>query len=119
MIGPLCSKDIPYVLKNSVACVMTPCKEFTSGGFPTKLGEFLLSGKPVIVSALDSILDYLDDSNAILFKPNCIKGCVSAFEKVILPKNKSLSIAQNGYAVCDNYFNPSKYSNQLIEFLEI
>lgn len=53
-------KEIPGLLANSLMCVLPrPDSPQARGGFPTKLGEYLASGKPVITTDVGEIPKFL------------------------------------------------------------
>ena len=77
-------------------------------GFPTKLGEYLLSGRPVVLTDVGNITDFLKDGvSAFIAKPGDI-NCIS--DKMMevsanLEKNDSVAIA--GKEVAMKEFNSS------------
>jgi len=73
--GSKSRNEIPEILAISSILVLTRVKTARSdGGFPTKLGEYLASGKPVILTNVGEINEYIIDRvNAFLVEPNNIK----------------------------------------------
>jgi glycosyltransferase involved in cell wall biosynthesis len=118
-LGEKDSKDIPKLLQNADCLIMTPSKDFESGGFPTKLGEYLATGNPVICTRVGEISMYLDSRSAILIKPNSVEDIVQAISSVYCDYNKFIAIGKEGRKVALKHFNPECYSDDLIKFLEI
>lgn len=55
----------------SILALARPNSLQAKNGFPTKLGEYLATGNPVVVTSVGEIPDFLSDKrNAILAKPN-------------------------------------------------
>ena len=63
---------IPQSLKNAELLVLCrPKNKQAKYGFPTKLGEYLLTGNPVLVTDVGTITDFLKDGyNAFISKPD-------------------------------------------------
>jgi glycosyltransferase involved in cell wall biosynthesis len=85
--------------------------------FPTKLGEYLASGRPVVTNRVGEIPDYLkDDVNACVVTP----GDVQAFGETIcfLLSNpvRAKSIGRNGRKVAEKYFHYANYGAKLCDF---
>ncbi len=68
--GMISPKDIPKFLSNAEMLMLTrPDNKQALYGFPTKLGEYLLSKRPVIVSNVGDIGVYLSDKHNALVVP--------------------------------------------------
>jgi glycosyltransferase involved in cell wall biosynthesis len=63
---------IPEFLCNSdILALARPANKQAEGGFPTKLGEYLATGNPVVVTKVGEISDFLiDNKNAFLSDPD-------------------------------------------------
>ena len=98
---------------------MTPNKDFESGGFPTKLGEYLATGKPVICTKVSEIPKYLNNTSAILIEPDNHSELVESLNKIIEHPRNYTTIGENGRLTVKKYFNTKTYLNELISFLNI
>ena len=98
---------------------MTPQKNFTSGGFPTKLGEYLSTGNPVICTNVSEIPYYLDKSSAILIDPKDDLLIYNAIEFVIKNPIKCKRIGIMGKKVVQNNFEVKKHIKSLIDYLKL
>jgi glycosyltransferase involved in cell wall biosynthesis len=69
--GQVSPSDIPKLLKNaSILALARPNSLQNRNGFPTKLGEYLATGNPVVATSVGEISNFLiDKENAILAKP--------------------------------------------------
>lgn len=70
--GSISHKDMPqYLSKAKILALARPDNEQARFGFPTKLGEYLATGKPVIVTDVGEISQYLtNNENSFLVQPN-------------------------------------------------
>lgn len=60
--GRISAQQMPQMLKNaSVLALDRPKSKQADYGFPTKLGEYLLTGNPVVVTKVGTIPDFLED----------------------------------------------------------
>jgi glycosyltransferase involved in cell wall biosynthesis len=118
-VGAKRSIEIPQLLVNSKGIIMAPPKNYTSGGFPTKLGEFLASKRPVICTAVSEIPDYLNESNSFLVKPGDVDALSKALSSIVIEFKRANEIGNNGYEICEDYFDVNIYGESLQKFLII
>lgn len=117
-LGVIKSDNIPKLLKKSMCLITTP-REFVSGGFPTKLGEYLLSGRPVIATKVGELSSYLTDNKNVFFvSPNDSTGLGKKIHYVENNPFKSNLIANNGKELALKVFNANYYINDLIKYVE-
>lgn len=105
--GVISSKEMPQMLKN--ACVLAldrPNNKQAKYGFPTKLGEYLLTENPVVVTKVGDIPLFLSDGvNALLASPDSPDEFASKLCWAIEhPKEASL-IGEKGKQVAEENFN--------------
>lgn len=68
--GRVKAEDMPQLLKNAeVLALARPDNKQAKYGFPTKLGEYLLTGNPVVVTAVGDIPKFLTDGVSALIAP--------------------------------------------------
>jgi glycosyltransferase involved in cell wall biosynthesis len=111
-------EEIPPILSNSDLLVLArPDNNQARAGFPTKLGEYLASGKPVVITKTGEIPKYLiDNKSAYLVSPDDINNFAN---KVIFALNdeNSEKIGANGYEVANKNFNYSLYGKEILEII--
>ncbi len=112
------SSEIPEILSNSDLLVLArPDTNQSKAGFPTKLGEYLASRKPVVITITGEIPKYLEDKkNAYLVKPGEIENFANKIIYALNDKNAS-SIGAEGYEVANNNFNYHLFAKKLGDFL--
>lgn len=106
-IGKLKRKEVPEFLINSDLLILSrPYSERAEGGFPTKLGEYLATGNPVIVTSVGEIPDYLEDGkSAFLAEPGSVVSLKNKIIEVLANPLKASQIGKEGKKIAENTFN--------------
>lgn len=117
--GQCPSTEIPRLISEADCLIMAPPKDFESGGFPTKLGEYLSTGLPVICTSVSEIPMFLDGSCAILIPPNDTAAISKSLIGIIKNYEEYESVGKKGKVVAEKNFKADAYTEQLIDFLEI
>lgn len=117
--GRIGYNDVPKVLVNAYILVSSqPVSMRAEGGFPTKLGEYLLSGTPSIFTDAGEINEYIIDGvNGFIVERNNPKAFS---EKILFIANnysQSLEVARKGKAFIQNAFETQKVTGELLRFL--
>jgi len=118
-LGAQHPSKVPGLLMGSTGIIMLPQSDFHSGGFPTKLGEFLASGRPVICTAVSEIPLYLNGSNSYLIKPGDFEAAAGAIIDIISNPVKASQIGLCGRELALKEFNPDFFAEDLIDFLQL
>jgi len=97
-LGLLDRDLIPSFLQNAMVLVLPrPNSLKARGGFPTKLGEYLATSKPVIVSRVGEIPYYLNEDEVFFIKPEEIeKDLIYSFKRIFYNYDEALDIGQRG-----------------------
>ena len=119
LTGAKSSTEIPSYLAGAKGIIMTPQEDYPSGGFPTKLGEFLASGKAVITTNVSELPDYLNNKNAFIFPPGDDALIEKAMLDVIKDEENAKLIGKAGRETAIEHFNIKSHINDLILFLNI
>lgn len=64
---------------------------------PMKLFEYMASGRPIVASALPSVCEVLNDSNAILIEPDNKKSLKDGVVRALSDKSHSRAIAKQAF----------------------
>ncbi|NDP27998.1 MAG: glycosyltransferase [Flavobacterium sp.] len=116
--GSYRSDRVPQILKDAKCLITTPQK-YTSGGFPTKLGEYLATGNPVISTNCGEIGNFLiNRKNCFLSEPSNIN---SIADDLVFIHNNQIDaeiIGLEGLKLAKTSFNTDKYIDSLILFLQ-
>lgn len=111
--------EIPQLLVNAKALALArPSSLQSSGGFPTKLGEYLSTGNPVIVTMVGDIPHYLNEENAFVVEPDDNKAFAEAIVRVFADYAKAIQTGENGKEVALSVFNAKIQAGRLNEFIQ-
>lgn len=117
--GLISRENIPGLLNHAEALVLArPESKQAEGGFPTKLGEYLATAKPVVITNTGEIGFFLQDgTNAFIAEP----GSVDSFaQKLIVLFNdyRTASIVgTKGHKLVYNEFNYLQQARRLNDFI--
>ena len=117
--GRISSKDMPsYLNKSKILALARPSSLQSHGGFPTKLGEYLATKNPVIVTNVGEITSYLiDNKSAYIAIPDSIDNFAMKLEECIENYDKSIQIGINGHMVAKENFDYKSQSKLLDDFI--
>ena len=106
LTGRIKRNDIPEYLCNAdILALARPANIQAEGGFPTKLGEYLATGNPVVVTKVGEIDFFLTDKiNAFLSAPDSPLAFATKLEEAILSKEKKI-IGMEGKKLVFKEFN--------------
>lgn len=117
--GRVSRNEIPQLLKNAEALLLARPKTIQAeGGFPTKLGEYLATGNPVVITDVGEHSKYLEhNKSAFIAAPDnpedFARKMIECFDDIDLAKRVGL----NGYKVAIKNFNYKTQSEKLMDFL--
>ena len=111
---------IPSIIENAELLVLPrPDSKQAQGGFPTKLGEYLATGRPVCATTVGELPNYLVDNESIFFaEPGSIDSFAHAMELALNNPKKANSIGQEGKKVAQKNFNKTIQSKKLYNFIK-
>lgn len=118
--GGLIDRDqIPNVLMNAEFLALPrPDSKQAQGGFPTKLGEYLASARPVCATSVGELPDYLADNESVYFSvPGDMNSFKGSMLRLLGDKGKSAKIGEKGREVAYENFNAQIQGEKLYSFL--
>lgn len=117
--GRLDSSEIPgYLLNAKVMALARPDSLQAKGGFPTKLGEYLATGNPVVVTSVGEIPLYLKHmDSALMANPGDINDFARNLDWVLRNSSLAIEIGLRGRRVAETVFNAKIQAAVLSEFL--
>jgi len=118
--GKLNRSEIAIQIKNSYCLVLDrPNNIQAKYGFPTKLGEYLASGKPVIITKVGDIPLYLTDNiNVYLAEPDNIGSFSAKLRECLSNPIQAQKIGLEGQKLAYNEFNYLKCVHKMLEQIE-
>jgi glycosyltransferase involved in cell wall biosynthesis len=116
--GPVERDKIPSLLMEAfILCLARPKSVQAQGGFPTKLGEYLITGNPVVVTKVGEIPKYLkDNESAFLAEPGDVSSFSDKLEYVINNYEEALKVGKKGKEVALKNFNYLVQAKKMIEY---
>lgn len=117
--GQKTRNEIPMLLKKSDLLVLArPKNKQAEGGFPTKLGEYLASGVPVVVTDVGEIKSFLKDNvNAFIAEPDSIDEFSKKLREALLCKDRA-KIGLEGKKLVYNEFNYLTQAKEIVKLIE-
>ncbi len=85
--------------------------------FPTKLGEYLASGRPVVTNRVGEIPHFLEDGvSACVTEPGDTSAFAEAICRMLEHKDSGQAIGKEGCRVAARHFHYANYGAKLCEF---
>jgi glycosyltransferase involved in cell wall biosynthesis len=114
--GAINRMDVINKINNSYCLALArPDNIQAKFGFPTKLGEYLTTGRPVVVTAVGDIPLFLNDGdNAFIAEPDNIQSFASKLEECFSNDIRSSVIGKRGQELVCNQFSYKVVSRTLI-----
>lgn len=118
--GKATYEEVPEILMSSHILVNSqPNTQRAKGGFPTKLGEYLLSGVPAVFTKSGEIVDYvIDGIHAHLVPPERPDLFADKLEFVLENYLLAKQIAIKGQEFIMQEFDSKNQTKNLIDFLD-
>ncbi len=112
--------QVPQILCNATALLTAqPQTVRAQGGFPTKLGEYMMSKRPIILTDVGEIHCYVQDEVNVLFvKPESPEEYAERIVYVLEHKDKMHQITENAYLLASNHYGNVAVTKSLLCFLE-
>ncbi len=114
--GLVPAEEIPQMLKDAEVLVLNrPDSVQAKYGFPTKLGEYLLTGNPVVVTKVGDIPKFLKDGvSALLASPFDDQEFASKICWLLDNPSSAVEIGKKGKDVALRYFDSLVESTKII-----
>lgn len=118
--GKLSRNKIPAYLSHAELLTLARPKSIVAdAGFPSKVTEYLATGRPVVVTSVGEIPVYLKDNfNAFLAEPGSIKSFAERIAFVLENKNFAESAGLKGKELAAGVFNYRNQVGNIITFLK-
>lgn len=119
--GIVKSADIPQLLKNAeVLALDRPDNLQAKYGFPTKLGEYLLTENPVVITSVGDIPKFLKDGvSALIARPFDSEDFSSKLIWALNNREEAEIIGKNGKEIAVKSFNSFSETRKLVDFINL
>lgn len=117
--GSVTSDKVPQLLKDAEICVLNrPDSLQAQCGFPTKLGEYLMSENPVVVTCVGDIPKFLKDGeSALLASPHDDSEFAEKIIWAIEHQYEARRIGLRGAEVARKYFNAQIEAGKMLNVM--
>jgi glycosyltransferase involved in cell wall biosynthesis len=119
VLDSLKREEIIRFIVHSHILVMARSKDLESkASFPSKLTEYLATGRPVITVNVGEISDYLvDGENSFIVEAGNSEELANKIEYVMSNYNYALEVAEKGKQLTGTVFNYNFQANRIVDFL--
>lgn len=117
--GKLPRTAIPeYMCNAEILTLARPRSIVADAGFPSKLTEYLATGKPVIVTSVGEIPVYLkDNDNAFLSEPDSVDAFTDKLDYVLCNYQLAKQTGERGRDLTLGVFNYNLQARRIINFI--
>jgi glycosyltransferase involved in cell wall biosynthesis len=117
--GRVESSEVPKILCNAFILVSSqPNTIRASGGFPTKLGEYLLTGVPALLTDVGENAKYVKDGKHVFFvKPQDPTAYAEKLQYIIDNYEAAVKVAENGKEFILEHYSHVQQGKRLADFL--
>jgi glycosyltransferase involved in cell wall biosynthesis len=118
-LGQLGRTEVPaYICHAKILALARPKSIVADAGFPSKLTEYLASGKPVVVTKVGEIPDYLiDNEHAFLSEPDNAEEFAKKLIYVLHNYDNALTVGNRGKILTETIFNYDFQAKRMEEFI--
>ena len=119
--GVVSSGQMPQLLKDAVVLALArPDNLQAKYGFPTKLGEYLLTENPVVVTSVGDIPLFLKDGvSALLSEPSNVEMFAEKLLWALENPGEASVIGKAGAAVAAEFFNSDIETKKLLSVISV
>lgn len=89
----------------------------STGGFPTKLGEYLSTGNPVVVTAVGDIPKYLNRDNSFIVEPDNNEKFAEEIISIWRNYSEAKKIGEKGKKIVEGVFDYRVQTKRLHQFI--
>lgn len=116
--GKVSRVEMPRYISNAKILAMLPLPtKQQEGCFPTKLGEYLSSGVPVVITRVGNPIEYLtDNENVFCVPPNDVAATAAKFEEVLLNYSWAQQVGLAGREFACKNFHYAIFSRPLADW---
>lgn len=113
--GPVMASKMPLLLRSSsILALARPDNIQSKYGFATKIGEYLVSERPVVLTKVGAVEEFLTDGvDCILAQPDSVDSFAEKLSWVIDNPEKAASIGREGKQTALRCFNAKTESEKV------
>ena len=117
--GMMAAERIPQILKNATILALDrPDNIQAKYGFPTKLGEYLLTGNPTVLTRVGDLPLFLKDGESALFaQPDNPEDFAAKMNWCLEHPAEAQDIGTKGREVAQQYFSYATETQKMVEVM--
>jgi glycosyltransferase involved in cell wall biosynthesis len=117
--GQMSRTEIPSYLCNArVLALARPRSRIADAGFPSKLTEYLATGKPVVVTKVGEIPVYLkDNETAFLSEPDSVNAFADRLDYALKNYEFARQVGKRGKELAGTIFSYNFQAKNMMEFI--
>jgi glycosyltransferase involved in cell wall biosynthesis len=111
---------VPVLLhRSAILTLARPDNIQAKGGFPTKLGEYLATGRPVLVTATSDIPRYISHGiNGYLAQPGSANDFAEKMSMILSDYETAAKVGEVGKKLTASVFNHTFQAHRILRFIE-
>ena len=119
--GVVSSEQMPQLLKDAMVLALArPDNLQAKYGFPTKLGEYLLTENPVVVTSVGDIPLFLKDGvSALISEPSDVEMFAEKLLWALDNPGEASAVGKAGAAVAAEFFNSDIETKKLLSVISV
>lgn len=120
MLGLVSANEVPSILMNAeILALARPNNIQAEYGFPTKVGEYLLTGNPIVLTKVGELSDFLVDGETCFFaEPDNPEDFATKLLWLLTNEKEARKIGEKGKIVAQNNFNYKLETDKIIRLLK-
>ena len=119
-MGRVSNAEVPKIMSHAkIVMTSQPDNIRIRGSFSTKIGEYLASGTPTLVTKVGSIPLYFEHNKNVFFaKVNDVDDYAQQILYILSDYNHAMDVADAGRKYIHDFFNAEYLTKGLIDFLD-
>lgn len=111
--------QVPQILCSAtILLTAQPRTVRAQGGFPTKLGEYMMSNNPIVLTDVGEIHLYVQDGVSVfMVPPESPQEYADKIEYIFMNKNKVVQVTKNAYKLAYDQYGNTTVTKELLSFL--
>ena len=117
--GPIPYTEMPNKLVNATILALSrPNNLQNQNGFPTKLGEYLMTGNPVVTTSVGEIPCFIKDGyNGYLAKPDSVESFAEKLKEVACNLEKAKLVGEKGREIAFKEFSYLTQTQKAFQYI--